>query len=464
MEIVWLGAVLTLIAVLAWVGGRRPEDSSARIVSWFLAGNNDIQPRRGPEFLGYARADLNTIWQVAIAPDDARRVRTALDEVQAGHLESLDLLYEVAAADGTLHRIATQMERGASGLLEGRHIDLGEPAEPAHAPYRLAPQLVALGGALDRLIEDSELTEPQFERLVELRRAVESLSTEAGAKGPPPDSFAGIVGEALEASPLRGLACGHNVPGGRIPAVAETRNAMATAFAWADGHRGASAPVLSTDVTQIQGRCGGCGLDVVGRWHRLLLSGLAVPPSLQRHVLHPDYTEGNQRGAELALASTRIHALGGHMLIGSDAGSRMAAEMLIPLGRPHDAAAGESAVLFVVDDEPAVATFMERVLSDAGYRVRTFTSPARALAAFQSDPWAVDLVVTDQSIPGLSGDVLMSSMLEIRPRLPVILCTGYTLDLGGRAAMGLGAAGYLTKPIAVTELQQLVSAGLARTA
>ena len=67
-------------------------------------------------------------------------------------------------------------------------------------------------------------------------------------------------------------------------------------------------------------------------------------------------------------------------------------------------------------------------------------------------------------MPGLSGDVLMSSMLEIRPRLPVILCTGYTLDLGGRAAMGLGAAGYLTKPIAVTELQQLVSAGLARTA
>ena len=51
------------------------------------------------------------------------------------------------------------------------------------------------------------------------------------------------------------------------------------------------------------------------------------------------------------------------MLIGSDAGSRMAVEMLIPLGRPHDAAAGESAVLFVVDDEPAVATFMERVLS-----------------------------------------------------------------------------------------------------
>lgn len=149
-------------------------------------------------------------------------------------------------------------------------------------------------------------------------------------------------------------------------------------------------------------------------------------------------------------------------MLETSSGGRLTLTVLVPLPGAPQVAAARQPVLFVVDDEPTVATFMTRVLVDAGYRVETFTDPAAALAAFRADPWQVDLVITDQSMPDISGDVLMSSMLEQRPGLPVIICTGYTLDLGSRAALELGAAGYLGKPVAVPELRQLVTTGLAR--
>ena len=86
---------------------------------------------------------------------------------------------------------------------------------------------------------------------------------------------------------------------------------------------------------------------------------------------------------------------------------------------------GKERILFI-DDEPSLADIGHKTLSRLGYRVRTCTSSLEAVDAFSSEPQAYDLVITDQTMPHLTGLDLVARMLEIRPDIPIILCTGYS--------------------------------------
>ncbi|OPZ60836.1 MAG: Blue-light-activated protein [Deltaproteobacteria bacterium ADurb.Bin510] len=114
---------------------------------------------------------------------------------------------------------------------------------------------------------------------------------------------------------------------------------------------------------------------------------------------------------------------------------------------------GHEHILFV-DDEQALVELEQQLLEDLGYRVSAFCSSRDALTAFRSDPDGFDLVITDQTMPGLTGLELAEALLEIRPGIPIILCSGFSESLSRERLERLGVRLFLPKPVIATRLTQ----------
>jgi CheY-like chemotaxis protein len=112
-------------------------------------------------------------------------------------------------------------------------------------------------------------------------------------------------------------------------------------------------------------------------------------------------------------------------------------------------------ILFV-DDEDMLATVCGSMLEHLGYQVTVKTSSIEALESFRSDPEAYDLVITDQSMPNMSGAELSRELLQIRPDIPIILCTGHSRKLTIEDAQRLGIRKYLNKPFEKRQLEKLI--------
>ena len=96
------------------------------------------------------------------------------------------------------------------------------------------------------------------------------------------------------------------------------------------------------------------------------------------------------------------------------------------------------------------------LLSNLGYRVTVETQSLKALEKFQNDPKAFDLLITDHTMPGLTGGDLARSVLQLRPDLPIILCTGYTAAFSEKEARQVGIKKYVIKPLSTRELAEIV--------
>ncbi|MBF0230228.1 MAG: PAS domain S-box protein [Desulfamplus sp.] len=112
--------------------------------------------------------------------------------------------------------------------------------------------------------------------------------------------------------------------------------------------------------------------------------------------------------------------------------------------------------ILLVDDEDAVITPQTKILERLGYKVTPFTSSVEALKAFQKEPEAFDLVITDLSMPNISGTQLSSEMLKIRPKIPIILLTGFSYNLTPEKVKESGIAALITKPVIRSELTRTI--------
>ena len=122
---------------------------------------------------------------------------------------------------------------------------------------------------------------------------------------------------------------------------------------------------------------------------------------------------------------------------------------------------GRARILFV-DDEAALVRMADKVLTGLGYTVTGETESVAALARFRGDPHAYDLVVTDQTMPGLTGDALVRELRRCRKDIPVIVCTGLGQHFTAAMAKELGLAGYVHKPLLPDELGRVVGEALNR--
>jgi CheY-like chemotaxis protein len=114
-----------------------------------------------------------------------------------------------------------------------------------------------------------------------------------------------------------------------------------------------------------------------------------------------------------------------------------------------------------VDDEPAILGWATAWLRNLGYEVQSSTSGVRALELFLADPGRFDLVITDQTMPKVTGEVLAREMLRVRPDLPILLATGLTDQIDPGRARALGVRELLPKPINTVQLAEAVQRALA---
>ena len=210
------------------------------------------------------------------------------------------------------------------------------------------------------------------------------------------------------------------------------------------------------------------GLADPGGYARLAVAdtGVGMSPAVQERIFEPYFTtkaQGRGSGLGLAVVHGIVKEMGGKIRVSSQAGRGTQVELLLPLvdqpaaARPAAMAVrGGTERILVVDDEDAVVRLETRMLERLGYRVTAFRSSRAALAALAADPQAYDLVLTDMSMPEMSGDRLARELLAIRPDLPVVLCTGYSERMDAARAHALGIRALLTKPVDKAQMARTI--------
>ncbi|MBU2487818.1 MAG: response regulator, partial [Proteobacteria bacterium] len=109
-----------------------------------------------------------------------------------------------------------------------------------------------------------------------------------------------------------------------------------------------------------------------------------------------------------------------------------------------------------VDDDETITGSVRLILEFLGYKVTAFTSSVEAMEAFRADPQGFDAVITDQTMPHITGVELTVMLKELRPEIPVILCTGFSHAVDAQKARMMGVGGFLMKPVVSRDLAVLL--------
>jgi PAS domain S-box-containing protein len=196
-------------------------------------------------------------------------------------------------------------------------------------------------------------------------------------------------------------------------------------------------------------------------------NGPGIPKEMQERIFEPFFTtkdDGKGTGMGLAVVHGIIKSHGGAITVESDVGQGTTFDLYLPtIGEvkkeEHSLSetlpTGTESILYV-DDERALAEIGKQMLERLGYRVTTRRNSLDALSDFISEPYRFDLVITDMTMPHLTGIELARKLLKIRPQLPIILCTGYSEQVSDRKAQAHGIKAFLMKPLQLQELAQKI--------
>ncbi len=116
--------------------------------------------------------------------------------------------------------------------------------------------------------------------------------------------------------------------------------------------------------------------------------------------------------------------------------------------------------ILLVDDEEMLAEITKELLEHFGYRVTVCNKSEDALEKFSEAPESYDLIITDQTMPGMSGTDLAVEIFTLSPDTPIILCTGYNEDIIRKKAESSGIQEFLMKPITIEELDRTINRAL----
>lgn len=219
--------------------------------------------------------------------------------------------------------------------------------------------------------------------------------------------------------------------------------------------------------------CSSCKHPFEGRYAKLTVSdtGSGISESVCQNIFNPFFTTksaGKGTGMGLAVVHGLMHGFGGHIQVESVVGKSTSFTILLPLvinpavEETHPVLLQnksntlEGLRIMVVDDEIPLSRMLQEALGLHGAQVTSFNSPLDAWSTFEKRPEDIDIVITDETMPGLSGMHLAERMLKLKPGLPVILCTGYSEHATPELAQQAGLAGFFYKPLFVNDLIQKI--------
>ncbi len=202
-------------------------------------------------------------------------------------------------------------------------------------------------------------------------------------------------------------------------------------------------------------------------------TGHGIPDDIQKRIFDPYFTtkdvdEGSGMGLSVVQGIVKSH--GGGISMRSRPGAGTVFTVYLPRVLDADPRAEAAASrpgpgggerILLVDDEQSLVDVGRSMLERLGYRVEALTDGVGALRAFENDPDGFDLVITDQSMPGMTGADLVRAILKRRPEKPVVLCTGYSDLVDPERARQLGIRAFLLKPFGYDQLADTVQEALA---
>jgi two-component system, cell cycle sensor histidine kinase and response regulator CckA len=207
-----------------------------------------------------------------------------------------------------------------------------------------------------------------------------------------------------------------------------------------------------------------------GEYARLIVAdtGTGIESHIMGKIFDPYFTTKDKHkgtGLGLSLVQGIVKSCGGDIRVLSEAGKGSEFRVYLPLvqqetkpeknGEPVPIRGGTEKIL-VVDDEAPITRMVSQVLERLGYHVTTYTSSIAALEAFKADPGRFDLVLTDMTMPEMTGDQLAQEILAVRPSMPVIISTGYSGTLTAEAVKAIGIRTLLIKPVSKSILATAV--------
>ena len=208
-----------------------------------------------------------------------------------------------------------------------------------------------------------------------------------------------------------------------------------------------------------------------GRYVRITVvdTGHGMDAATRARIFDPFFTTkktGEGTGMGLSVVLGIVESLGGHIRVESELGRGTTVEVFLPRSdmppapaRPVLEAAASlegSERILVVDDERMVLEVTRRGLELLGYAVSAYDDSREALAAFRAEPEAFDLVISDMTMPYLTGLELTRAILATREDTPVVICSGYNEQIQDDTAQEMGIVAYLHKPLRHADLVRVV--------
>ncbi len=207
-----------------------------------------------------------------------------------------------------------------------------------------------------------------------------------------------------------------------------------------------------------------------GRWLDLMVSdtGGGMEPNIREKIFDPFFTtkeKGEGTGLGLSVVHGIVKSHGGEIIVQSQPGKGSTFHIYLPVidrELQEDTAAVRSPLprgierILVVDDEPLLVDIIGRTLISLGYSVLTCTDSRDALQQFYDHADAIDLIITDMTMPHLTGIELAQSVLAASPEMPIILCTGYSEYISADQARKIGVREFVAKPVDSKTLAEVV--------
>lgn len=188
-----------------------------------------------------------------------------------------------------------------------------------------------------------------------------------------------------------------------------------------------------------------------GKWVLLSVddTGQGMDDVTRRRIFEPFFSarpDGRGNGLGLAVVQSIVQGHDGGIVVDTKAGQGSSFQVYLPALEEDQVRPGSGQHLMLVDDHPGMARVSAKLLETLGYRTSVFDDPRDALAAFRAAPQSFDAVLTDLSMPQMSGEDFTRSIRELAPQLPVIVSSGLASEINMDELRSLGVAAVLMKP------------------